>query len=155
MPDDSVRDLVRHVRAQLQRKGSLGGFLLSELDNSIAQGVEEILTDSDLFGSKAGQVIGRRIPNDLELLAVLVNVLEAYLVVLPATIRTLTAYLHDHYRIESVEMTLDPSLLSAAVEETGRAQIDAFLPVIKEEKAIRALKKLHAFAEQVRGRNKE
>jgi hypothetical protein len=142
MPEESVRELVRHVRAVLQQKGALGAFLLSELDASISRGVEEVPSNYHDQIWRAEEIIGRRAPSEEELLQILTSTLHTYLFTLPATADSLSKYLREHYGIQQVEITLDPSLLDEERQATGRAQIDAIVPRIQDGKAIVALKEL-------------
>lgn len=128
MAEESVRDLVRYIRTALQEKGPLGAFLLSELDASISRGVEETSSGDRQDKVLPAQIIGRRAPNDAELLGILVSTFETYLLTLPAVSNSLTTYLREHYKVEQVEVTLDPSLLGVERQRTGRAQIDEIAP---------------------------
>lgn len=137
----------------LQEKGPLGAFLLSELDASISRGVEETSSSDRQEKVLPTQIIGRRAPNDAELLGILVSTFETYLLTLPAVSDSLTTYLRGHHKVEQVEVTLDPSLLGVERQRTGRAQIDEIAPRIPDENARAALRALNEFvAEAMDGR---
>ena len=141
MAEESVRDIVRYVRRVLQEKGPIGVFLLAELDASISRGVEEVArTDRDKV--LPTQVVGRRTPNEEELQSILVSTLETYLVVLPGVAHSLASYLREHYKVEHVEISLDPSLLGDELQQTGRARIDMIVPPNRDEKVLNAISQL-------------
>jgi hypothetical protein len=142
MPEESVRDLVRHIRAVLQNKGPLGTFLLSELDASISRGVDELPPNFGIERPGVEQFIGRRIATNEELLGIVVSTLETYLLTLPAVVNSLSSYLREHYKVQKIEVTLDPSLLGEEQQQTGRASIDAITPRLEDEKALAAIREL-------------
>jgi hypothetical protein len=149
MAEESVRDLVRHVRRVLQEKGSIGAFLLSELDASISRGVNELARD-DHEKTLPAQVIGRRTPTEEELLGILLSALETYLLTLPTVADSLRSYLREHYKVEHIEITLDPSLLVDELNETGRVRLDMIVPRTADEKAVTALEQLREIAAEAK-----
>lgn len=142
MAEESVRDLVRHVRAVLQEKGPLGAFLLSELDTSISRGGEELGSANGTKNPHPDQVIGRRMATDEELLEIVVSTLETYLLTLPRVVDSLTSQLRESFGIREIEVTLDPSLLSQERQEAGRAPINLVIPRLRDGKALTAIKEL-------------
>ena len=142
MAEESVRNLVRHVRTVLQEKGPLGAFLLSELDTSISRGAEELGSDNRSDWHQPDQVIGRRIATDEELLEIVVSTLETYLLTLPRVVDSLTSHLQESFGIRDIEVTLDPSLLSQERQEAGRAPISSVAPRLPDVKALNAIKEL-------------
>ena len=144
MAEESVRDLVRQIRGSLQEKGSLGTFLLSELDASISRGIDELPPTSETEKPEPEQLIGRRIATDEELLGIVISTLETYLVTLPAVVDSLSGYLRERYNIQQIEVTLDPSLLGEERQQSGRAPIDAIIPRLHDDKALAAMKQLSA-----------
>ena len=142
MPEESVRDLVRHIRAVLQDKGPVGAFLLSELDASISRGIEEMPLTSRTEKLETEQFIGRRIATDEELLGIVVSTLETYLLTLPAVVDSFSSYMQGHYKVQQIEISLDPSLLGAERQLTGRTPIDAITPRLQDHKALAAMRQL-------------
>ena len=149
MAEESVRDLVRNVRRALQEKGPVGGFLLAELDASISRGVEEV-APTDREKVSPTQIVGRREPSEEELLSILVGTLETYLLVLPSVAESCASHLRDHYKVEQVEISLDPSLLGDELQLTGRARIDMVVPARRDEKVLVALAELRQITSEAR-----
>jgi hypothetical protein len=151
MAELSVRELVRHTRAVLQRKGPVGAFLLAELDASISRGIEgappEKYTDQDdetnsRVDTALGGNSGRRILNEEELLEILVSVLQTYLVTLPAVTDSLTEYLRNRHDIDQVRITLDPSLLNEDGRRAGQVSLEEIAPRLADKAAKDAVREL-------------
>jgi hypothetical protein len=142
MAEDSIRDLVRQVRSTLRRKGSLGTFLLSELDASISQGIEEVSLGDQAERAAPRQIIGRRMPDEDELLEILISVLRTYLLTLPEAADSLATHLREQHKIEHIEIALDPSLLDEELQRTGLVRLDAIVPGVLNVKASDALRQL-------------
>jgi len=142
MADESVRDIVRRVRRTLQEKGPLGAFLLAELDAAISRGTDEL--PEGLRNSKAAssETAGMRSPNEDELLAILHNVFETYLITLPSVAASLTSRLRDRFAVAHCEITLDPSLLGDELQLTGRVRLDAIVPSSPDIQVVEALSKI-------------
>jgi hypothetical protein len=153
MADESVRDTVRRVRSVLQEKGPVGAFMLSELDASISRGVDD-LPPPDSKPSRSFEIPGRRSPEEAELVAILYGVFETYLVTLPSVAASLTTHLHESFGVDHCEVALDPSLLGDELQVSGRARIDAIVPLVPNEKASRALREISRLvADTVKGRD--
>jgi hypothetical protein len=138
MADESVRDVVRRVRATLQEKGPVGTFLLAELDAAISRGVEDLSMGSGK-GRTASETPGRRSPNEAELLGLLYGVFDTYLITLPSVAASLTTHLREHFGVDHCEVTLDSSLLGDELQLAGRARIDSIVPEAPKEQVIEAI----------------
>jgi hypothetical protein len=138
MPDESVMDIVRRVRGALQDKGSLGAFMLAELDAAIARGVDEGPED-DRKANTSSKSSGRRSPTETELLGILQGVFQTYLVTLPLVAKELDARLHEKFGVDHSEISLDRSLLGDELQLTGRARTDAVVPPVLDDKVAKAV----------------
>jgi hypothetical protein len=153
MADESVRDIVRRVRSVLQEKGPPGAFLLADLDASISRGVDDLPTP-DSKSARSYEITGRRSPEEAELVEILQGVFETYLVTLPSAAASLTTHLHDGFGVDHCEVALDPSLLGDELQVSGRARIDAIVPLVPNEKASSALREIRRLvADTVKGRD--
>jgi hypothetical protein len=153
MADESVRDIVRRVRSVLQEKGPVGAFLLAELDASISRGVDDLPTPESK-PARSVEIPGRRSPEEAELVEILHGVFETYLVTLPSVAASLTTQLHDRFGCDHCEVALDPSLLGDELQLSGRARIDAIVPLVPNEEASRALREIRRLvADIVKGRD--
>ena len=146
MAEDSIQDLVRHVRGELREKGELGSFLLAELDAAIAHGSEERPHRSPGVDREESQ--GRRPLDEVELVEVVAGVLTTYLVTLPATIRSLNENLRHHGQVSGAEIAVDPTLLGEELQAAGRLRVDQIAPSVSEGEASEALDRIRQLANQ-------
>ena len=141
MAIESVRDLVRHVRSTLLEKGPAGSFLVAELDAAILRGVGDLPVGSQKRGEPS-DTPGNRSPNETELIEIIYGVFDTYLVTLPSIATSLTAYMRERFGVDHCEVTLDRSLLGDELQLTGRARIDAIVPLAPDGQAVEALLKI-------------
>lgn len=102
----SFDDLILMIRATLTNRGAVGQWLLKQIDETLEEGVEALSTSqpsNDLWSNITGEANTgeqtleyRRPGSSREILKVYIDVLYAYLVVLPSCYERAKAMLQEH-----------------------------------------------------------